>query len=295
VRELPIVSIVTPSYNMGRYIEHAISSVLSQDYPRIEYIVVDAGSTDGTLEILQRYRHGLHFTSGRDSGPADAINRGFLDTTGSLFAWLNADDTFLPGAVGAAVEHFERHPDIDIAYGNAHWTGPRGEIVGSYPARDFDRALLAQECFICQPASFLRAPIFRRLTVNPRLQYAFDYDLWIRAAAQGCRFGRIDRNLACSRMHLENRTLGRRGGVLRECMQVLQTHFGYVPFSWVHTYCCYLLDCEDQFYRPIRPSFAKYAMSLPVGLWKNRAALRRYLAEWWNVMNPEACRRQWRR
>src|SRR5262249_45066914 len=98
----PLVSIVTPSFNMGRVIEETILSVLSQDYPNIEYLVMDGGSTDGTVGILERYKNRLRYVSAPDNGQADAVNRGFGHTRGSIFAYLNADDTYLPGAVTAA-------------------------------------------------------------------------------------------------------------------------------------------------------------------------------------------------
>ena len=241
VEDLPLVSIVTPSYNMGAYIEQTILSVLSQDYPRIEYLVVDGGSTDGTLEILKRHEGRLRFTSGRRRWSRRRINRGFRVAAGSIFAWLNADDTYLPGAVSAAVDHLVLRRNDGIVYGNAYWIDAKGNTIAPYPTRDFDRDLFLYECFICQPACFFRKDVFGSLMLNADLQYAFDYDLWIRAAAHN-HFGRLPRHLACSRMHCENRTLGRRRDTLRECMQVLRQHYGYVPFRWVHTYCSYLLD-----------------------------------------------------
>jgi glycosyltransferase involved in cell wall biosynthesis len=291
--ELPLVSIVTPSYNMGSYIAQTIESVLSQDYPRIEYVVVDGGSTDGTLDILRRYQGRLRFTSGRDCGPADAINRGFRQTNGSIFAWLNADDYYLPGAIRGAVEHLHSLPEVTAVYGNAYWTDAGAHVIGSYPTRNFDRQLLPQECFICQPACFMRSGAFASLMLNTRLQYAFDYDLWIRAS-DGWNFQRIAQPLACSRMHLENRTLGQRFGMLAECLRVLRCHYGYVPFRWVHTYCSYVLDRKDQFYDPLRPTIPKYLLSLPAGCWYNRKALRRYWTEWRSVMSRDAFLRRLR-
>src|SRR5579884_1070248 len=101
----PTVSIVTPSYNMGHFIEATIESVLSQDYPSIEYIVMDGGSTDGTLDILRRYAGALKWYSQEDNGAGDAINRGFESSRGDIFAYLNADDFYLPGAVSTAVRY----------------------------------------------------------------------------------------------------------------------------------------------------------------------------------------------
>jgi len=278
---------------MAGFIEQAINSVLSQDYPRIEYLVVDGGSTDGTVEILRRYQDRLSFTSGPDNGPAEAINRGFERSTGAIFAWLNADDLYLPGAIRAAVEALAARPRTDAVYGEGCWIDAGGRIVAPYPTHDFDPSLLPQECFICQPACFMRRETFAGLLLDTRLQYAFDYDLWIRAAARHA-FARIPRVLAHSRMHLGNRTLGQRYAMLRECLRVLQHHYGYVPFRWVHTYCSYLVDHRDQFFEPLRPTLFKYLLSLPVGCWHNRHSLGRYWNEWRGVMSMDALRRRWR-
>ena len=106
---LPLVSIVTPTFNMARFLPETIESVLSQDYPRIEYIVMDGGSTDGTVDLLRRYEGRLRWISGRDEGQADAVNKGFRLCSGEIFTFLNADDVYYPGAVNAAVRAFDEH------------------------------------------------------------------------------------------------------------------------------------------------------------------------------------------
>ena len=288
---LPLVSIVTPSYNMGAYIGQAVASVLAQDYPRIEYIVVDGASTDNTLEVLRAHEGKLTVVSRPDGGPAEAINCGFRMASGSIFGWLNADDTYLPGAVRGAVEALMARPATGAVYGDAYWTDVSGSVIGLYPTRDFDPALLAGECFICQPACFMRREVFERVSMlDAALQYSFDYDLWIRAA-EICRFERLARVFATSRMHRANRTLGQRRRIFLESMAVLRRHYGYVPFRWVHGYCSYLLDSRDQFYEPLHPTFLKYLFSLPVGCWHNRGGLGRYWKEWRSVARGGALTR----
>jgi len=114
MQELPLVSIVTPCYNSGRFLEQTIESVLSQDYPRIEYLIVDGGSSDNTREIVQRYRERLQFHSEPDRGTADAINKGFRLSSGTIFAYLNADDIYLPGAVSTVVREFLEHEETAV-------------------------------------------------------------------------------------------------------------------------------------------------------------------------------------
>lgn len=276
---------------MADYIEQTINSVLAQDYPSIEYLVVDGGSTDGTLEILRRYRGRLRYLSQHDNGPADAVNRGFQMGHGSVFAWLNADDTYRPGAISVVVEHLRAHPETGAVYGDGYWTDAAGRIIAPYPTREFERESLRHECFICQPACFLRREAFAGAgMLNATLKYAFDYDFWIRASAQ-FRFEYLATPLATSRMHPANKTIGERRRIFEENFQVLKQHYGYIPFRWIHAYCSYVIDGRDQFFQPLRPTISKYLLSLPVGCWHNRRRLGRYGSEWLSVMSGGALRR----
>lgn len=281
----PLVSIVTPCLNSARFIESAVESVLSQDYPRIEYIIRDGGSTDHTLEILEHYADRLTGISEPDAGAADAIERGLAVSSGSILAWLNADDVYLPGAISAAVRAFDSHPDAAVIYGAGTWIDESGEPIAPYPVRDFDPPLLARNCFLCQPATFFRREAYESAGgIDPRLNLTFDYELWMRLA-RTYRFHRIDRELAQSRMHAANKTLGRRRDMFRETFGVLRRHYGYVPFSWIYGYLCYLADGRDQFFEPLEPSVLRYLQSLPTGLMWNRSAMMRYLMEWCSVMS----------
>ena len=121
----PVVTVVTPSYNQGHFIRATIESVLSQDYPHIEYIVIDGGSTDQTLDVVKKYQDRLQFYSAPDGGTADAINKGFRRARGSIWTYLNADDTYLPGAVSTAVRSLLQNPDVVGVYGDAFHDIPR--------------------------------------------------------------------------------------------------------------------------------------------------------------------------
>jgi glycosyltransferase involved in cell wall biosynthesis len=289
----PLISIVTPTYNMGRFLEETIQSVLSQDYPNIEYIVMDAGSTDGTLAILEKYRGRLEFHSGPDRGTADAINKGFARSHGSVFAYLNADDIYLPGAISTAMTALASEPETGVVYGDANWVDEQGRVLAPYPVQPFDAALLSQECFISQPAAFMLREAFELAgRTDPRLQYAYDYDLWIRIARL-YPLRKIDAVLATSRMHQNNKTVGQRRAVLRETLKLLESHYGYVPFRPVHAYASYLLDGRDQFFEPLRPSILKYALSLLVGLRYNPGQPFRFTHEWAAVMSLAGLARRW--
>lgn len=290
-----LVSIVTPSLNAATYLEQAIESVLAQDYPRIEYLVVDGGSTDGTLELLRRYQGRLSFVSQPDRGPVEAINRGFELSRGELLAWLSADDYYAPGAVSAAVAGFAAHPEIAVVYGEAEWVDELGRRLGDYPTAPFDVGRLATECFIAQPAAFFRRKPFEAVGgLDPRWPHTFDYDLWIRLARR-FPFTYLPRRLAASRMHRRSISLGARRRVLEENIRLLRHHFAYAPFSWVYALCAHRLDRRDQFFEPLRPSPAAYALSLPVGLYYNRRHPARYLRDWRSAITASAGRRILRR
>ena len=269
---------------MARFLEATLESVFSQDYPRIEYIVLDGGSTDGTVGILQHFARkapqnvDFHWYSAPDHGTADALNRGLAQSTGTILAYLNADDLYTPSAIRLAVEALEANPSAAAVYGEADWISESGDILKRYPTRPFDADLLQSECFICQPACFFRRRAFDRFEES--LRFAYDYDLWIRLAARGERFVHVSDVLARSRMHEANKTLGQRRGVLRENIEILRRHYGYAPFSHILAYTAFLIDGRDQFYEPFQPSIIKYSASLPVGLRFNATKPVRYVKEW---------------
>ena len=183
---LPLVSIVTPSFNQAPYLEATIQSVLGQGYPRLEYIIIDGGSTDGSLEIIRRYARRLaHWSSEPDSGQTEAINKGFARAKGNVLAWLNSDDLYLPGAVREAVEFLEKYPEIGLVYGDADFVNDAGEVVGRFPARQTSSARLRRGyVHIPQQASFFRASLWRLVgPLDPTFYFAMDYDLWVRIAA----------------------------------------------------------------------------------------------------------------
>jgi glycosyltransferase involved in cell wall biosynthesis len=290
----PLVSVITPCLNMGRFLEETIQSVLAQDYPRVEYIVMDGGSSDSTLEILEKYRDRLRYESGPDRGAADAINKGFALSKGSIIAWLNADDTYLPGAVSAAVRAFADAPNAGVIYGDGFWVDAAGKNIAPYPTRPFDPELLREECFICQPAAFVRRDVFERAGgMRPGLQVAFDYELWMRIVKLHSLV-KIDQCLATSRMHSGSKTLGQRKRLYLEAFQIMSEHFGHVPFRWVYDYACYLIEKRYEFLKPYRPSLRGYLLSLSLGLWYDRRGPWRFLREWFSVMRLGALAR-WRR
>jgi len=289
--EQPLVT-VTPCLNAARFLEPTILSVLAQDYPRIEYFVMDGGSSDRTLDILRKYESRLHWESAPDRGTADAVNRGFALGKGEILGFLNADDLYFPHAVSTAVQRLRENPDAAGIYGDAWWIDENGARIAPYPVRDFDRAVLERECFICQPASFFRrAPFENTGGLDPDFNLTFDYDFWLRLTRTDS-MQRIHATLADSRMHHANKTLGQRDRVFRETFKVLKRNCGYVPFHWIYGYLCFRADARDQFFQPFRPSIVRYLESLPVGLWINPGAMPRFVAEWAGIITWDAIRRR---
>jgi glycosyltransferase involved in cell wall biosynthesis len=181
----PLVSIVTPSLNQAAYIEAAIESVLGQDYPNIEYLVVDGGSTDGTLDILRRYGERLRWISEPDAGQADAINKGMRLTHGEILAWLNADDQYAPQAVSRAVAELQADSQAAFVYGHAEFTDQAGRLIAPcVRVEPFNlHRLLNYLDFIVQPTTFFRRDAFLAVGgLDASLRYCLDYDLWIKLA-----------------------------------------------------------------------------------------------------------------
>ena len=180
-----LVSVITPSFNQAAYIEETILSVLNQDYPQVEYIIVDGGSTDGSREIIERYADRLAWwVSERDRGQTDAINKGFAHAKGEILAWLNSDDTYLPGAIAEAAAFLEANPQAGMVYGDANLVDQQGTLLGKFPARQTDYRRLRQGyVHIPQQAAFFRASLWRQVgPLDPSFYFAMDYDLWVRLA-----------------------------------------------------------------------------------------------------------------
>lgn len=181
----PVVSIVTPSFNQAQYLEQTILSVLSQDYPRLEYIIIDGGSSDGSVEIIHKYASRLaYWVSERDQGQADALRKGFSRARGSVWAWLNSDDLYYPGTVTQAVEYLQMHPQVGMVYGDADLIDQSGEILGKFAARQTDyRRMLDGFVHIPQQASFICADVWQQAGgLDASFFFAMDYDLWVRVA-----------------------------------------------------------------------------------------------------------------
>jgi glycosyltransferase involved in cell wall biosynthesis len=203
------ISIVTPSFAQGRYLERTLQSVLSQNYPALEYFVQDSCSTDGTQEILQRYQGLLtDSVSEPDDGQADAINRGFRRSTGEIMAWLNSDDLLLPGSLAYVARYFANHPEVDVVYGHRLMIDAHDDQIGAWILPGHDDVTLTVADYIPQESLFWRRRIWDAAGghVDASFGYALDWDLLLRFRDAGAKMVRLPRYLGAFRIHDEQKT-----------------------------------------------------------------------------------------
>jgi GT2 family glycosyltransferase len=218
----PLVSIITPSFNQARYLEETLRSVLDQDYPNLEYIVVDGASTDGSVGIIRKYADQLTWwVSEQDSGQADAINKGLSHATGEIVAWLNSDDYYLPGAISEAVSAFEEKPDVVLIYANMLAVDEHGETINAlhYEQMDLEDLLCFQ--IFGQPAVFFRREALERAGIlDPSYHFLLDHHLWLRIALQG-RILHVAQTWAAARYHAEAKNRARAAEFGQEAFRIL--------------------------------------------------------------------------
>ena len=182
---MKLVSIVTPSFNQAQYLEQTLRSVLEQDYPRIEYIVIDGASTDGSVELIKKWEDRLaYWVSEKDSGQAEAVNKGLARATGDIIAWINSDDFYYPGAIASAVKAFDAHPEAGLVYGDTVAVDEKGEFIHFPKYAQWGLEDLLTFNIIGQPAVFMRRGVLLKAGfLDPSFHYLLDHQLWIRMAS----------------------------------------------------------------------------------------------------------------
>lgn len=206
----PAISIVTPSFNQGRFLEETILSVLNQDYPRLEYVVQDGGSKDQSVAVMEKYRARLkHIESRKDNGQAHAINLGFAHATGGeIMAYLNSDDLLMPGALNYVAAYFAAHPDVDVVYGHRVIIDPESKEVGRWVLPGHSDRMLVWADYVPQETLFWRRRIWDKAggRIDDSFQFALDWDLLLRFRAAGAKFVRLPRFLGVFRIHASQKT-----------------------------------------------------------------------------------------
>jgi GT2 family glycosyltransferase len=288
---LPRVTIVTPSFNQGQFIEETIRSVLLQDYPNLEYIIIDGGSTDNTLDIIRRYSSFLtYWVSEPDQGQADAVQKGWRHGTGEILAYLNSDDAYLPNAIASAVRGLNAHPNALAVCGGELWIDSQGIVIKENRPRSATWHALMQFEFIPQPAVFLRRSAFQRAGgFNLGFRNVFDFELWTRLAMLGdiqC----INRLLAVTRWHSSTKTTTQRLAIARELKQVVEKNFATPMGQQLSTREQKMIQAKlhyltfdiylDQF--PQSAKLAMHELSSAIGAWSPIGGLivKRFLYRW---------------
>ncbi len=220
---MTLVSIITPSYNQASYLEQTILSVLDQDYPRIEYLVIDGASTDNSVEIIKKYADQLtYWVSEKDNGQADAINKGFARATGEIIAWLNSDDYYLAGAVSSAVKIFEENPDAVLVYGDMLAVDEHGKTFNTLKYKQLTLKDLLCFQIIGQPAVFMRrSALEKTFGLDPALHFLLDHFLWIQIAQHG-KILHVDQTWAAARYHAEAKNRAKAAEFGREAFRILE-------------------------------------------------------------------------
>lgn len=274
------ISVVTPSYNQGRFIERTLQSVSTQTGVEVDHFVADGGSTDETVAILQRHTGTVRWVSESDRGQAHAVNKGISATDGEIIGWLNSDDVYYPGALASVREFFQRNPHVDVMYGQADHIDVDDRAFEPYPTEPWDLERLHDKCFMCQPAVFVRRRALQAYgLLDESLQYCMDYELWLRLGAAGAVFAHVPAKLAGSRLYPETKTLGSSVAVHREINRMLRRTIGAVPDNWLVSYAYVITRAHlDERVHPVWFSREVSARSLMAALRWNGAIRRSLMA-----------------
>ena len=224
---LPKISVITPSFNQGPFIEHTILSVISQQYPHMEFIILDGGSTDNTVEIIKKYeKHISYWHSKKDNGQAAAINEGFKRATGGILCWINSDDMYLPGIFNRMVGYFTDERLPRIVFGNSiHLNDQSGKVRGSSVTRSHERLDISLCDYVIQPSSFWNRKAWT-LTgqLNEAMHFAFDWDWFIRARRAGVDLFPVADYFSIYRLHSQHKSGSGRNKRIEELKTIVSTY-----------------------------------------------------------------------
>lgn len=219
---MTLVSIITPSYNQAKYLEQAIQSVLTQDYSNIEYILIDGGSNDGSVDIIKKYQDKfVYWVSEKDLGQADAINKGFAKANGEIIAWLNSDDYYLPETITTAVKVFEENPQVVLVYGNMLAVDENGKTFNTLNYKQLSLEDLICFQIIGQPAVFFRNSVLQKTNgLNLNFHFLLDHLFWIQLAQHG-KILHVNQTWSAARYHEEAKNRAKAAEFGQEAFRIL--------------------------------------------------------------------------
>lgn len=245
---LPKITIVTPSYNQGQFLEETIQSVLGQCYPNLEYIVMDGGSTDNSVEIIKKYeKHLAYWVSEKDGGQSAAINTGFGRATGDILGWLNSDDMYLPGALSFIAGCLDTQKP-EIVFGNCiHLRENTVALYGSDAVRAAAEGSLTMHDYIIQPSSFWTGKAWETVgRLDDSLHYSFDWEWFLRAEQAGIPFTAVNKYLSVYRLHEAHKTGSGAGKRQTELAEIYKRYAG-LETQALYAACCKSGDAVDAF------------------------------------------------
>jgi glycosyltransferase involved in cell wall biosynthesis len=216
------ITVVTPSFNQAQYLPQTIESVLSQNYPNLEYFIMDGGSKDNSVEVIRRYeKHLAYWTSGPDGGQTNAINGGFRRATGDIVTWLNSDDYFEKDALQTIAQAFSQS-DAGVVYGDYTLVTETGKPFLHRKEIPFDYDIMLYGVnFIGQPSAFFRRQLLAEHGyLDERCQYMMDFEFWLRLASRGVKFQHIRRNLSYYRYHATSKTVSEVDKIQKETSEI---------------------------------------------------------------------------
>jgi len=245
----PKISIVTPSYNQGQYLEETIRSVLLQNYPNLEYIIIDGGSSDNSVEVIKKYEKWLsYWVSEPDRGQSHAINKGLKIVKGEIIGWLNSDDVYMRGAISTAVEYLLSDHQIAMIYGDCTQTDNASRKISYYKSENYNRNTLIKwwrkSNYIPQPTVFLRKSVFNEVGyLNEKLRFCMDYDLWLRIGEKHLKIFYVPRAIANYRITDTSKTGSQLPLFFHEFEEISKRHWGKITsLGYLYYWFSYLMS-----------------------------------------------------
>jgi len=228
-----MISIVTPSFNQGMFLEQTILNIINQNYKNYEYVIIDGGSADNSIEIIKKYDPFItYWVSEPDAGQSNAINKGLQLCKGDILAYICSDDLYADGAFQYVASFFSTHPDVDMIYGECLFIDEYGKVVRRKKAVPFSRRKLLRHNIIWQPTVFFRRRVLDKIGFfKASLQYAMDYEYWLRAS-EHCKIVAVDRHLAYYRWHSASKSVSGVVNMLQEGYEVAKQFGGGGLLSW---------------------------------------------------------------